>query len=299
MRLSIIIPVYRVETTLARCLQSIVDQSFDDFEAILVDDGSPDACPQLCDEWAGKDRRIRVIHKENGGLSDVRNAGINEAKEDYITFVDSDDFLDTDTYREVMPLFSDADIVEFPLMRFYGSPREQKISFQPNVYHDMRDYWLCADAYEHCYAWNKVYRRSLFDNVRFPVGRVFEDVATLPLLLAQARVVRTTDRGLYYYCANSQGITATATGHEMQQLLDAHLSVTKHWHDDRYYMHVVNIQLDVCRLLSTQPQLPARRVSPFAARLSAAQRIKALIIDLIGIKGLCLLNKTFKRRAHS
>lgn len=299
MTLSIIIPVYRVETTLQRCLESVVAQTFSDFEVILVDDGSPDSCPQLCDQWSLKDSRITTLHKPNGGLSDARNAGLDAASGDFVTFVDSDDFLDTDTYRQVMALTDDADMVEFPLQRFYGSPRQQAVTFQPCLYHDMGRYWLQAHAYEHCYAWNKVYRRSLFDHVRFPVGRVFEDVATLPLLLARARTVRTTDRGLYYYCANSRGITATATGEELLQLLQAHVETLNTWHDSRYYMHVVNIQLDVCRLLDAQPLLPARRVSPLAARLTTAQRLKALILDIIGLKGLCILNRILRKHNRS
>ena len=102
MKLSIIIPVYRVETTLNRCIESVVTQDFDDFELILVDDGSPDNCPQLCDSWAAKDRRISVIHKSNGGLSDARNAGIDMARGDYLTFIDSDDYLAEHTLAPLM-----------------------------------------------------------------------------------------------------------------------------------------------------------------------------------------------------
>ena len=102
MKLSIIIPVYRVENTLDRCIKSIMLQGYGDYELILVDDGSPDRCPQLCDEWAVRDRRITVIHKANGGLSDARNAGIEQAQGEYITFVDSDDFIGPDTYQPLM-----------------------------------------------------------------------------------------------------------------------------------------------------------------------------------------------------
>ena len=90
MKLSIIIPVYRTQDTLARCIQSILVQSFTDYEIILVDDESPDACPNICDDYAVKDKRIKVIHKPNGGLSDARNTGIKQAKGEYITFIDSD-----------------------------------------------------------------------------------------------------------------------------------------------------------------------------------------------------------------
>ena len=102
MKLSIIIPVYRAEDTLERCIGSILQQSFTSYELILVDDGSPDACPLLCDEYAGKDSRIHVIHKENGGLSDARNVGIKRAKGLYITFIDSDDAIEENSLQHLM-----------------------------------------------------------------------------------------------------------------------------------------------------------------------------------------------------
>ena len=294
MKLSVIIPVYCVESTLNRCVESVTGQLFRDIEVILVDDGSPDNCPQLCDEWCHKDSRIKVIHKQNGGLSDARNAGLDAAGGEYVTFVDSDDYLFKETYHRVLAEMGDADIVEFPLVRFFDSPLEEYVGMPQSEYTDMREYWLETFAYEHCYAWNKVYRRSLFDGVRFPVGRVFEDVATYPLLLKNAHKVRTTKYGLYFYCANDSGITATAKGYELQMLLESLIEVLDHWYDSRYYMHVVNIQLDVYQSLGTSPKLKRHWVSPFAANLTFKQRVKALLVDLLGIKGLCKLNRIMK-----
>ena len=287
MKLSIIIPVYNVEATLDRCVKSVVEQTFADIEIILVDDGSPDHCPQLCDEWTQRDCRIRVIHKENGGLSDARNAGLDVAQGEYVTFIDSDDYIEVNTYTYLMAVAAGHDIVEFPLWRFYGSQQQQFVSFTDTTYNDMQEYWLQGHAYEHCYAWNKIYRRALFSDVRFPKGRVFEDVATLPLLLEKAHSIRTYDKGCYYYCANDNGITATATGNELQQLLEAHLHVMPQWCDNRYYMHVLNIQIDVCHLTGQQPRLPQRRVSPCTPGLSLRQRLKAIIINIFGVKALC------------
>lgn len=327
-KLSIIIPVYRVETTLDRCVESIVGQTFHDIEVILVNDGSPDRCPQLCDDWARRDPRIRVIHKSNGGLSDARNAGIDIATGDYITFADSDDYLDVTTYLHAISELDNlnslqgvtlADIVEFPLYRHYGAPWQKKITFDNRVYTSAADYWLQGRAYEHAYAWNKLYRRELFDGVRFPVGKVFEDVATLPLLLQKARCIATIGEGLYYYCANPQGITATAQGPQLQMLLEAHLHIMSTqqsqpsqlsqpsqssqssqpfqlpWLDDRYYLHVLNIQMDVCEQTGQPPTLPLRRVIPLASGLSATQRVKALTLNLLGINNLCKLNQTIHR----
>lgn len=300
MKLSVIIPVYCVENTLERCVQSVVSQSYKDLEIILVDDGSPDNCAQLCDEWSQRDKRIRVIHKQNGGLSDARNAGLDIVKGEFITFVDSDDFLAADTYAEVMKQTEEADIVEFPFVKDYDVFSKDYRKRQSAVnhfreYRDMGSYWLKGFAYEHCYAWNKVYRRELFDGVRFPKGQVFEDVATLPLILINVKCLKVTNKGLYHYTDNEHGITATATGQELKMLLQAHLRILPQWQDDRYYMHVLNIQLDVCRMTGEQPELKKRHVSPFAKGLSISQRLKAIVINTLGIKVLCHINKKIRR----
>ncbi len=287
MKLTIIIPVYRVERTLDRCVQSVMAQQFADFEVILVDDGSPDLCPSICDEWARRDPRISVIHKENGGLSDARNAGIGRARGEFITFVDSDDYLADGTLAQVMPLADDADLTEYPICRNSGSASQQLLTFDEQTYDDACQYWLQARAWQHTYACNKIYRRRLFDEVRFPTGRAFEDAATLPLMLRQQPRVRTTGRGLYHYTANEQGITHTATGDELRQLLEAHLASAMPM-DDAYYLSLLNIQMDVCRLTGCQPTLPMRRVRPQGNWKSM---VKAVIQNTIGIKGICKLNQ--------
>lgn len=295
MKLTIVVPVYRVEDQLDRCLTSIVGQRFTDFELILVDDGSPDRCPQMCDAWAERDERISVIHRRNGGLSAARNTGIEAARGEFITFVDSDDFIAADTYDGVMPIAEQHDITEYPLCWHYGSPGQQRRSFGTRVYSDMQDYWLTAKAYEHAYAWNKVFRRNLFVRTRFPEGRVFEDVAILPLLLRQARSVATIETGCYYYCCNADGITARATGRELTMLLESHLQVMDHWCDDNYYLHVLNIQTDVCEAEGCEPRLKRRFVNPLAHRLTTTQRLKAIVANTLGIKRLCRLNIIWHR----
>ena len=170
MKLSIIIPVYCTEDTLNRCVESVIRQNYNDMEVILINDGSPDRCPALCDEWAAKDRRIRVVHKVNGGLSDARNAGIEMATGDYVTFVDSDDYLAEDTYGPLMQRLEqqpDIDILEYPVYVHYGSPHQHLTDFKPETtYHDTEAYWLDGRAYQHTYACNKIFRRSLFEEVR-------------------------------------------------------------------------------------------------------------------------------------
>lgn len=289
--LSIIIPVYEVVQTLDHCVESVLKQDIPEMEVILVDDGSTDNSPMLCDEWADKDTRIRVIHKQNGGLSSARNAGLEIAKGDLVTFVDSDDYLAENTYCKVLAeMDSDTDIIEFPVYCHYGSARQKFLTFNPKSFHDMTVYWIQGKAYAHTYAWNKIYRRELFKNVHFPEGRVFEDVATLPLLLQCAHKVQQTDQGLYYYCENKHGITANASGEDLRQLLMAHLDNWDVTQDDEYYLHVLNIQIDVWRLLKNPTSLLLKNKCVWMWHgLSARQRIKVVLLNILGMKGLCKL----------
>ena len=119
--ISVIIPVYKVEEYLENCIQSVIKQTVSDLEIILVDDGSPDQCPEICDLWADKDSRIKVIHKENGGLSDARNAGMKVATGEYVSFIDSDDYISLDFYETLLETIvdNDSDIVECGVVKFY------------------------------------------------------------------------------------------------------------------------------------------------------------------------------------
>jgi len=276
MKLTVVIPVYRVQTTLDRCVESVLQQHVDNMEIILVDDGSPDNCPKMCDEWAERDPRIKVIHQENGGLSDARNAGIEQATGELITFVDSDDYLHADTYEPLMDMIGNNDIVEYGVAG--------RLMQDDCTYEDSNEYWLRTQAYTHTYAWNKIYRRELFDEVRFPKGKVFEDVYTLPLLLRKARRIRTTELGGYYYTLNPKGITMTAGGEELKQLLEGHLE-SRMPMDDSYYMYLLNIQIDVWERTKAAIMLPYRKVN--VDRLPGKFRLKGLIQNIFGIKTTC------------
>lgn len=230
MKLSIIVPVYRVEATLDRCVESIRCQ-FDDgwtgeWELLLVDDGSPDNCPALCDKWAENDAHIRALHKENGGLSDARNFGIRHATGDYITFVDSDDALNPGTLQPLMRLLADnedCDVLEYPVLVHAGHASEKLLSLPDRKWNSVRQYWHEAETWEHTYAWNKIFRASLFVKVIFPKGRIFEDAWFYPQLLSHHPKVMTTSKGLYRYIWNDDGITVNATNGELRQLLHSQM----------------------------------------------------------------------------
>lgn len=302
MRLSVIIPVYNTALTLERCVRSVVEQEGFSMEILLVDDGSTDSSADLCERLSARYENVMTVHKQNGGLSDARNYGIERASGDYLTFVDSDDYLALSTYRNVFDVLSkhpEYDLIEFPVLRFCGSRRESLLSFDDCEYTDMRDYWLSCRAYEHAYAWNKVYRRELFVGVSFPKGKVFEDIHTLPLLLRKARTVATISRGQYYYCANTQGITATADAQAYRNLLDAHIRLLPHFdfltaQEQNYYMHIVNIQITENERSGDPPCLPDIKVKP--QWVDRRYRLKAHLLRFFGVKGLCRLNKTIKIR---
>ena len=301
MKLSVIIPVYRVENTLARCIESVLSQSFSDWEMLLVDDGSPDNSGSICDDYAEKDPRINVIHKANGGLSSARNAGISAARGEYITFIDSDDFLGENTLSILMSRLGahpDYDILEYPLCWHHGHSDEEVRKFGVHEYHDMRSYWLDNKAYTHAYAWNKIYVRRLFDTIRFPEDRIFEDAHTLPQMLRHARLVATTEEGMYYYTHNPHGITQNPCGKGMGDLLDAHVSQLESLGISNqlteYFYHVLNIQIDVCDITGASPILtvpPLSLSSINALSIGAKGKTKLLLLKLLGIRHLCRIHR--------
>ena len=288
MRLSIIIPIYNVEDTLQRCLESVLTQMDERIEVILIDDGSTDSSGKIAEEMTATKGNCRLIHQENKGLSAARNAGIEVATGDYLTFVDSDDFVAEGTYDALLAVLAahpDYDILEYPAMLYYGSATKQRLlTFTDTTIGSIRDYWL-GGAYLHTYACNKLFRRELFAQTRFPEGRVFEDVYTYPYLLQQAKVVATTAAGLYYYCQNDKGITAQAGGKELNDLLEAHLKLWGELTPD-YYQSLLNIQMDVYEATHADPILP---VLPYKGTL------KLFFLHLIGLKRLCQLNRFIHR----
>lgn len=303
MKLSIIVPVYNTGANLKKCVEQIFCQSLNDWELIIVDDGSTDGSSTICDSFAHS-TSIRVIHKSNGGLSDARNRGINVATGDFVTFIDSDDFVHDGTLGEMMTILSnhpDTDILEYPIKAF--RPEGEKIyTFADKTYDSIEEYWLGTQAYRHTFACNKLFRRSLFDEVSFPVGKTFEDAWTLPLLLRHNPKVRTTAKGMYHYSWNPEGITATASGKDLEQLLLAQITASdilglsllsdacSHW-----YLDILNRQLDVNSMLHHAPLLPNRRISLKVAS-SASERIKIILLNFFGINSLCKFNRLIRRK---
>ena len=292
--LSVVIPVFNMEDLLDRSLENIVSQDYHNMEIIVVDDGSTDGSPAKCDAWGGRDPRIKVVHKANGGLSDARNAGIDMANGNYITFADADDFVAEGTYSSLMKMIDahpEYDILEYQVRLYYGSKRESRLILADQTYTDGTTYWLESHAYEHAYAWNKIYRKELFNDVRYPVGKVFEDAHVLPQLLKQARTIATTSSGEYIYCENPEGITAKAGGREWQMLLEAHLNMLKEIpygeYMQDYYLFVLNIQLQTCKLTKEKPKLPHLKIAHPLRVKPLRLKIKTIVLNTLGVNKLC------------
>lgn len=205
---SVIVPVYKVEKYLAQCIESICGQIYSALEIILVDDGSPDSCGVICEEYAKKDSRIRVIHKQNGGLSDARNTGIDACTGAYITCIDSDDLVDSRYVSRMMELMTEnVDLVVCTPFLFSDDSELINADIEcrqaPDVFQPvdaLRELLRQRDYSFEPSAWGKLYRRELFgDDLRFPVGKYFEDLALTYQLVDRARaVVRIRDQ-LYFY----------------------------------------------------------------------------------------------------
>ena len=193
--ISVIVPVYNVETYLAECLASLLAQTYSQYEIILVDDGSTDGCPALCDRYAAQNDRVRVVHQQNKGLSGARNTGIRAAQGELLAFVDSDDTVSERMLETLWRLMQncEADIASATYQDLKQTP-PQIYTAEEGLLHLLKeDTGMTTSA---CF---KLFRTSVFDGIRFPEGQIFEDFATIPLVYAQAKRIVHTEEKLYFY----------------------------------------------------------------------------------------------------
>lgn len=224
--ISIIVPVYKVERYLHQCINSLLNQTYKDIEILLIDDGSPDECGDICDYYSRNDSRIKVFHTENKGLSSARNLGIQEAKGEYIGFVDSDDWVEPDMYRILLKELKEnnAEISACAIRREYVNDKEDYNVHKGHYVNTEAIRILicaCSDG-----AWNKLYKKKYWDNVRFPNYRDYEDIATIYKVVLNAHSIVYTPEPLYHYRMRSESIVHTPS---MRRLID-------YWnaHCDRY-----------------------------------------------------------------
>ena len=206
--ISVIVPVYKVEAYLPACVDSILAQTFSDFELILVDDGSPDACGAICDSYAHMDSRIRVVHQKNGGLSAARNAGLDAAIGKYVTFVDSDDVIMQDYLRELYLAITknDAEVACCKFQNFEGDKPDAESTESISEIHIkvMTGHEAVLSIYNatgevNVNAYGKLFMVTLFCGKRFPVGKLHEDQALIPIVLCEAEAVAAADVRGYFY----------------------------------------------------------------------------------------------------
>lgn len=232
-KITVIIPVYKVEEYLDKCVQSVVKQTYKNLEIILVDDGSPDNCPKMCDDWAKKDARIKVIHKENGGLSSARNAGLDIATGEYITFLDSDDYIDLEMietlYTQVRRFSADVAMCRFKFV--YPNGEEKNIYIEDdevtvhnqldlvNLLLENRDTSLVLSC-------AKLYKKSIFDKLRFEMGKLHEDEFILLDVIERTNSLIIVNKCFYNYLKRPDSITGKKT---IKNYEDAYEAFTKRY----------------------------------------------------------------------
>ncbi len=224
--ISVIIPIYNVEKYLSKCIESVINQTYKNIEIILVDDGSPDNCGKICDEYAKIDSRIKVIHKKNGGISDTRNIGIDNSNGKYITFIDSDDYV-TNDYIEYLYYILKEEKVDISCCNFeliYDNNKKIEVN-------DEKEKIFCYSQIEALKEllyqknidnsiWGKLYKKEKFDNIRFPYGEIYEDYAVFYKILLECDKVAYSNLKKYIYLRREKSILTSDFGEKDFFMID-------------------------------------------------------------------------------
>lgn len=260
--ISIIVPVYNVEKYLVKCLDSIINQTYKYLEIILIDDGSTDGSGRICDEYAKKDNRIKVLHKGNGGLSSARNVGLDMSAGQYIAFVDSDDWLELDMYEYLM---KNRAVDGITVCGYYQG--DEKIYNTCKIAEKYLGYKSWYEAVNIVidtdfdtiinrkkgtvvgnYAWNKLYKREVFNNIRYPENRLYEDMFIFPKLAKAAKILKFLPEAKYWYRYRPGSITKSISVKNDKDLILARLEYEKIFSKERF-------KYDQCRLLTSHAYL--------------------------------------------
>ena len=310
MKLSIIIPVYNVAKHLVRCIKSVVAQSLDDYEILLIDDGSTDGSDLLCDQLQEEyPNIIHVTHQRNGGLSAARNKGLVIARGEYITFIDSDDELCPNTLRPNMDYLAnhpETDMLEYPIEVHADSPLTYRVNFSDETQtEEIFTDWILRQGYQHCYACNKIYRATLWQTAHFPIGEYFEDTAVMPHIIKQCHTIHYSSKGCYRYIMHEGSITTSYTYAKQRQIFENNhrlYMVIKdndalHTEALRLWINCLNLLIDMGRCIDVNKNNHATHINailqhrpPYGALLKAApvsKRLKLLPLPLIGLRVYC------------
>ena len=221
-KISVIVPIYKVEKFLNKCVDSILAQSFSDFELWLVDDGSPDDCGKICDQYAQGDNRVKVIHKKNGGLSDARNAALDVMQGEYVFFVDSDDWIDKDTLESMYVALqrTGAQIATGNMVSVYEDGSEKELYSPTNGEKVLKGEELLTTLLRPN-ACNRLYKAELFQDLRYPVGRLYEDVFVYHKILDQIDSMVLIGKNTYYYLVRNGSIMNSEYNIHFTDIVDA------------------------------------------------------------------------------
>lgn len=257
--ISIVVPVYKVEKYLHRCIDSILSQTYKNFELILVDDGSPDGCPSICDEYASLYENIIVIHKENRGVSAARNSGIQIARGKYITFIDSDDFV-KESFLEVLKTALDVNNVSISMCSYKRViDSSQNIVSHKNVVRVINDFEamnMLLDDQSKCAPWGKLYDMALFNNLCFPIGKIMEDMFVMPILFEKAKHLAVSSQELYCYNQEGESITRSTFNYNKLDMVEAasfwksHTSLYYPELSDKAHIHYFTVVINNCMYLT-------------------------------------------------
>lgn len=316
LKLSVIVPIYKVEKYLAKCVDSLLKQDLspEEYEIILVDDGSPDRCGEICDEYASHFANIKVVHRENGGLSAARNSGIDVAQGQYVQFVDSDDYLEQNVLKS---LVTKMETDNLDILRFnYQNVNERYEVFDPNKdgkrYVDYRDevcdglFFLTNRLGPGCYAWQFIIKCELLDGCRFKEGIYFEDTEWTPRLLEKAKRVTSTDMMVYNYLMRQGSITQSVDEKKKRKVLEDKLLLIdslieqtgrvsdKRWFEGMIAQTVLSILGYVCENYYHEnaavcSSLKSKRVFPLSYYHSTKAAKRKIWIANISPKLLCWL----------
>lgn len=263
---SVIIPIYNVEKYLEECVESVLCQTYQNLEILLVDDGSPDGCGAICEEYAQKDKRVKVIHKENGGLSDARNAGLDVCRGDYIVFVDSDDCIHPQMIERLYNLlmkyqadmaicsFQDIEENEMPLYAKYDVQGKEYCFEKENIMNQLQSRNLLTVV-----AWNKIYKARLFENIRYPKGYIHEDEFIIHKLLHLCTRTVYTEEKLYYYRKRGDSIMGNISPKKIQDIYLAYEDRISFLEENQYGRIITDTKLQLMHQITKYYKLIKKR----------------------------------------
>ncbi|MDQ0344467.1 glycosyltransferase involved in cell wall biosynthesis [Lederbergia wuyishanensis] len=244
-KVSVVVPIYKVQKYIRRCIDSIVEQTFPNVEIILVNDGSPDNCGQIIDEYAKKDHRIKVVHKENGGLSDARNKGMEYVTGEYTLFVDSDDWIERNMIEELVKISLDnqADVVQSSFYyayhdyllydnRYFSKNHPNKLLNNHELMYEL----ICNEKVKN-FAWGKLYKTNLIKDLQFKKGVLFEDVFWSHLVMQRVHTYVITHIPMYYYFQRSESIVFN---YSLRNLDIIEGLKERHKFVEQYYPNLIN-----------------------------------------------------------